>query len=237
MSVAIADYPRHWDEANLTSHLARPLIAAATGRDIPQPLAGDLAVSGDVLTAVIQAARTLPEPLSACVGGYGIDSFLLLTAASLGPVTSVQFDHPKQHASSFPHLPAIYHQAVPVLLQLTATWPGPPAAAARTASYRAGDRLVEAGRLHAMLTTLDSLARPPDGYADRPWPLPAADAWHAVRSGVPAADAARQLWPFYICRVRDWLTTGQHATTGQRAEALAAAHARLHAFLTSAGAP
>ncbi|MEU2026980.1 hypothetical protein ABZ565_33315 [Streptomyces sp. NPDC016469] len=30
-ALAIADYPRHWDEANLTNHVARPLIAATTG--------------------------------------------------------------------------------------------------------------------------------------------------------------------------------------------------------------
>lgn len=55
-ALAIADYPRHWDEANLTNHLARPLIAASTGHDVPQPLAGDLAVSREVLTDVVRAA-------------------------------------------------------------------------------------------------------------------------------------------------------------------------------------
>ncbi|MFJ9212930.1 hypothetical protein [Streptomyces sp. NPDC102264] len=38
---AIADYPGYWHEANLTSRVAHPLIAATTGRDIPQPVAGE----------------------------------------------------------------------------------------------------------------------------------------------------------------------------------------------------
>ncbi|MGC5411560.1 hypothetical protein ACPXCX_49035, partial [Streptomyces sp. DT225] len=105
-ALAIADYPRYWDEANLTNHVARPLIAAATGLDVPQPLAGDLAVSGRVLAVAQQAAAELPDELARCVAGYGIDAFLLLTAATTGPVTSVRVTGPKRHAGSFDHLPA-----------------------------------------------------------------------------------------------------------------------------------
>ncbi|MGW2082668.1 hypothetical protein ACWCOW_38175 [Streptomyces sp. NPDC001939] len=105
---AIADYPRHWDEANLTNHLARPLIAATTGHDVPQPLAGDLALSGQALDAVLRAVEALPAEVSACVDGYGVDAFLLLTAATVGPIASLRLGEPKQHAGSFPHLPAIY---------------------------------------------------------------------------------------------------------------------------------
>ena len=235
---AIADYPRHWDEANLTNHLARPLIAATTGHDVPQPLAGDLALSRDALDAVLRAVEALPAEVSACVDGYGIDAFLLLTAATVGPLASIRFDGPKQHAGSFPHLPAIYHQAVPVLLHLTATCAPPPVPpGSGPALYRAADRTVEPARLQAMLTTLDSFGPYLGGYDEHPWPLPAADAWHAVNSGTPAPDAARRLWPHYLRRVTDWLTSGQHGTTRQRAETLAAAHARLHtAVLTPAGA-
>ncbi|MFZ3475853.1 hypothetical protein ACODT3_41530 [Streptomyces sp. 4.24] len=236
--LAIADYPRHWDEANLTNHLARPLIAAATGHDVPQPLAGDLALTREALDAALRAADALEAGMAACVDGYGIDAFLLLRAATCGPLASVRLDEPKRHAGSFPHLPAIYREAVPVLLHLTAAWPPPPALSGRgPALYRADDRVLEPGRLQAMLTTLDGLAPPRPGYDENPWPLPAADAWHAVNSGTPASDAARQLWPHYLDRVRDWLTSGQHATTRQRAHRLAAAHARLHTALTPAGAP
>jgi hypothetical protein len=236
-ALAIADYPRHWDEANLTNHLARPLIAATTGLDVPQPLAGDLALSRTALNAVLRAAGTLPPALSACVNGYGIDAFLLLTAVGVGPVVSVRLDAPKRHAGSFPHLTAIYDQAVPVLLHFTATWTAPPAPANGAVAYRTGDRTVEPARLHAMLTTLHSLGPYPDGYDEHPWPLPLADAWRAVTSGTPAAHAARLLRPHYLRRVTDWLTAGQHATGRQRAETLAAAHARLHtAVLAHAGA-
>ncbi|MHC3393952.1 glycosyltransferase family protein [Streptomyces lavendulocolor] len=228
-AMAIADYPRHWDEANLTNHLARPLIAATTGHDVPQPLAGDLALSRAALDAALRAARALPAEVAACVDGYGIDAFLLLTAATVGPIASVRFDRPKQHAGSFPHLPAIYHQAVPVLLHLTATWAPPPAPPSdETALYRVADRTVEPARLSAMLATLDSFGPHPGGYDEHPWPGPAADAWHAVNFGTPAPDAARRLWPHYLRRVTDWLISGPRATTRQRAETLAAAHARLH---------
>jgi hypothetical protein len=235
-ALAIADYPRHWDEANLTNHLVRPLIAATTGHDVPQPIAGDLAISRRALTAVLRAASTLPAEVSECADGYGIDTLLLLAAAAAGPVASVRLDEPKVHAGSFPHLPTIYHQAVPVLLHLTATWVPPPLPqAGGTGAYRAADRAVEAARLQAMLATLDSLGSHPGPYDVYPWPLPAADAWHAVNSGTPAPAAARQLWPYYLRRVRDWLTGGQHASARQRAQRLAAAHARLHtAVLTPA---
>ncbi|MFJ6438796.1 hypothetical protein [Streptomyces sp. NPDC091416] len=238
-ALAIADYPRHWDEANLTNHLARPLIAAATGHDVPQPLAGDLAISREALAAAVRAAAALPAELAACTAGYGIDAFLLLTAAATGPVVSIRTDEPKRHAGSFGHLPAIFHQAVPVLLHLTAERSRPPVPPdGRPVLYRASDRALAPDRVQAMLTTLDDLAPPPDGYDDEPWPLPLADAWRAVNSGTPAPDAARQLWPHYLHRVRDWLTSGQYATTGQRAQMLAAAHDRLHTVLIpAAGAP
>ncbi|WP_280275130.1 hypothetical protein [Nocardia wallacei] len=235
-ALAIADYPRHWDEANLTNHLARPLIAATTGHDIPQPLAGDLAVSYRALTAAVHATAALPADLTAGAAGYGIDALLLLTAAATGPLASVRVEQPKQHAGSFPHLPAIYHHAVPVLLHLCATWPPAPAAPATApAHYRTADRELTAARLHTMTTTLDTVT--PRPVRDTPqWPEPLEQAWRTVCSGAPAAEAARQLWPHYLRRVRDWLTHGQHLSARQRADTLAAAHTRLHALIHT-GAP
>ncbi|GAQ54831.1 hypothetical protein [Streptomyces acidiscabies] len=232
-ALAIADYPRHWDEANLTNHLARPLIAATTGHDIPQPLAGDLALSRTTLTTVLRAAEKLPEELAACVNGYGIDAFLLLTAT--GPIASVRVDRPKEHAGSFPHLAAIYHQAVPVLLHLTTSRPpSPQADGGVPAAYRAADREITPDRLQAMLTTLrESLGPSPDRYHEHPWPLPVAEAWQAVNSGTSPASSARALWPYYIWRVHDWLADGQHATTEHRVRQLAAAHTLLHTALHS----
>ncbi|MFF0963759.1 hypothetical protein ACWDQO_04310 [Streptomyces sp. NPDC003703] len=236
-ALAIADYPRFWDEANLTSHLARPLIAATTGHDMPQPLAGDLALSGDALSVILQAADGLPTGLKACVNGYGIDAFLLLTAAGIGPIVSVRVDSPKAHAASFPHLPAVYRQAVPALLHLTAACTPPPLPL-ETASYRVADRPVPSDRLTAMLATLkDHLGPDSGGYDGQPWPVPVLTAWHAVRSGAPAPRAARRLWPHYLRRVHDWLANGHRAAPAQRGRDLAAAHARLHtAVLTHAGA-
>ncbi|MFI0188587.1 hypothetical protein ACH4PW_13645 [Streptomyces sp. NPDC017082] len=237
-ALAIADYPRHWDEANLTNHLARPLIAATTGHDVPQPLAGDLALTRGTLATALRAAEALPSALSVCVDGYGIDAFLLLVAVTVGPLASVRMDRPKQHAGSFLHLPAIYHQAVPVLLHLTAPRTPPPVPPGGDAIvYRVSSRTVEPARLKTMLTTLESLGQHSDGYDEHPWPRVVADAWCAVRSGIPPIEAARRLWPHYFRRVTDWLTSGQHATPRQRAGRLATAHARLHtAVLTAAGA-
>ncbi|MDI5969440.1 hypothetical protein POF50_008810 [Streptomyces sp. SL13] len=123
---AIADYPRYWGEANLTNHLARPLIDAAFGIDVPQPLAGDLALACGTVTVLPAARRALTAPEAAAVDGYGIDAFLLLAAARTGTVTPVAFDAPKQHGASFPHLATIYDQAVPVLLALASARPAPP---------------------------------------------------------------------------------------------------------------
>ncbi|MYS32572.1 hypothetical protein K388_07218 [Streptomyces sp. KhCrAH-43] len=236
-ALAIADYPRHWDEANLTNHVARPLIAATTGLDVPQPLAGDLAVSRRALAAAQTAAAELPDDLAQCVDGYGIDAFLLLTAATTGPVNSVRLKEPKAHAGSFDHLPAIFHQAVPVLLHLTATWPLPPAPARSGAAvYRATDRTLPPARVQAMVTALTDLGTGPAGYDGGPWPAHLADAWRAVTSGTAAIEAAGRLWPPYLRRVCDWLTTAQHASPQQRAQILTAVHDRLRTDLAT-GAP
>ncbi|MDT0489745.1 hypothetical protein RM717_04400 [Streptomyces griseus] len=235
---AIADYPRHWDEANLTNHLARPLIAATTGHDVPQPLAGDLALTRRALDTVTRTAAALPPDLAPCVDGYGIDAFLLLTAAGLGPLASVRTDEPKRHAASFPHLAVIFRQAVPVLLHLTARrTPTPAPTPDSLSAYRTDDRVLAPDRLTGMLTTLENLTPGRHRYDDeRPWPLPVVDAWRAVNSGTPPTEAAAGLWPHYLRRVHDWLTCAQHATAQHRAVQLAAAHVGLHTDLTSAGA-
>jgi hypothetical protein len=236
VALAIADYPRYWDEANLTNHIARPLIAATTGHDIPQPLAGDLAISRQALTATLRASTALPVDLVTGVAGYGIDALLLLTAATIGPVVSVRVDQPKQHAGSFPHLPDIYHQAVPVLLHLTASWGRLSTTPAREpAVYRTAHRDLPLARLRGMVAALATFTPAPDGHDQQPWPVLVAHAWFAVHSGTPATHAARQLWPNYVRRVRDWLTEGQYASAGQQsADTLAAAHSRLHTTIRTA---
>ncbi|RDG33976.1 hypothetical protein [Streptomyces corynorhini] len=222
---AIADYPRYWDEGNLTSHLARPLIAATTGHDVPQPLAGDLALCAGIINAVRTADAALPPRLATAVNGYGIDAFLLLTAAAVGPITTVPASCPKQHAASFPHLPQIYDEAVPILLALAANAPAPPAPRTRPPRYRPADRHLTPDQQAFMLTALDRLAPRSSRYDARPWPLPLVDAWHAVKTGVLPNDAARTLRPHYVHRVRLWLTATW--TTAERADILTDAHTRL----------
>ncbi|MFF1422052.1 hypothetical protein [Streptomyces sp. NPDC058280] len=228
---AIADYPRYWDEANLTSHLARPLIAAATGHDVPQPLAGDLALSARAIRAVRTAVNTMDARLHQAVNGYGIDAVLLLTAAPTGRLTSVTVQAPKTHAASFPHLPQIYDQAVPVLLALTADWPHRLVPGASAPPYRPAHRTLDPGRRAAMLATLHALAPADPRYDACPWPVAVADAWHSVRNGAAPHEAAHGLWPHYVHRVRTWLTAA--TPPNERAAQLAAAHTRLFGVLTA----
>ncbi|MGQ4453200.1 hypothetical protein [[Kitasatospora] papulosa] len=228
---AIADYPRYWDEANLTSHLARPLIAATTGHDIPQPLAGDLALSAGAIRAVRTAVNTMDTQLHPAVNGYGIDAFLLLTAAPTGRLTSVPVAAPKTHAASFPHLPQIYDQAVPVLLALTADWPHRLVRGANAPPYRPAHRTLDPDLRAAMLTTLNEFAPPDPRYDACPWPVAVADAWHSVRNGAAPHEAAHGLWPHYVHRVRTWLTA--ETPPNEKAAQLAAAHTRLSGALTA----
>ncbi|MGH3719437.1 MAG: hypothetical protein ACRDRI_11490 [Pseudonocardiaceae bacterium] len=229
-SMALADYQRYWDEANLTNHLARPLIAAATGYDVPQPLAGDLALSPVVLLALNQHYAALPNEITRRVDGYGIDAFLLHTAASTGPVQAVRLDATKRHAPSFPHLPAIFAQAVPVLLHPATTQ------APRTppiAGFRLTDRTLPHQQRQTMLRTLRRLRPAKNRYDRIPWAQAVAHAWHAVAGGVPAVTATEWLWPAYLDHVHTWLTMGASTTLAQRAGALKASANDLLALLTT----
>lgn len=216
--IALADYQRYWDEANLTNHLARPLIAAATGHDVPQPLAGDIALAPSVAAAVDAAHAALPGALAAIVDGYGIDAFLLQVAVATGmPVVTVHLAITKQHAPSFPHLPTIFAEAVPVLLHPAATLP------ARTVSigqFRLTDRPVPAVRLDTMLGTLRRLRPDHSRYDDLRWDQAVAASWRAVAEGIPALTAADWLWPAYLDHVHTWLTNGATTTVAQRATTL-----------------
>ncbi|MDT0445630.1 glycosyltransferase family protein [Streptomyces johnsoniae] len=228
---AIADYPRFWDEANFTSHMARPLIAATTGLDVPQPLAGDLALSALAIRAVRAAVNTMNAQLRLAVDGYGIDAFLLLTAAPTGRLTSVPVQTPKTHAASFPHLQQIYDQAVPVLLALTADWPHRLVPGASAPPYRLAHRTLEPHRRAAMLATLDAFAPLDPRYDACSWSVAVADAWHSVRNEAAPHEAAHGLWPHYVHRVRTWLTAA--TPPNERAAQLAAAHTRLFGVLTA----
>ncbi|MEU5547856.1 hypothetical protein AB0G85_37010 [Streptomyces sioyaensis] len=117
-ALAITD-PRHWDEANLTNHLARPMIAAATSHDAPQPLADDL-------VSRRPGYRGPSAELAACVDGYGSDTFLLLTAAAIGPAVSGSMG-PSSTPRTLPAPPGDLPPGRPRPAVLAATWtPRPP---------------------------------------------------------------------------------------------------------------
>jgi glucosylglycerate synthase len=219
-AIALADYPRYWDEANLTHWVARPLIAAATGHDVPQPLAGDIALAATVASAVPARYTALPAALAACVDGYGIDAFLLHTAACLGRPVSVRLASTKQHAPSFPHLPAIFAHAVPVLLHPATTTT---ATAPAVGEFRITERRMPDQQRDQMLARLQALRPAENRYDQNPWPRALATAWQAVARGIPPTTVTRWLWPAYLDRVRTWLANGRNSDLAARAATLRAA--------------
>lgn len=229
-AMAVADHPRYWTEANFTNHLARPLLDVALGLDCPQPLALDLAVSPGTLTVLPTVLRAAAGSPAASVTGYGIGAVLLLAAARTGTVTPVQIGNPWHAAPLEPlaRLHDIHHQTVPVLLALTTARRARPRKPGPAPVYRTATRPVGRDDLVGMVAVLNGLAPYEPGFEDYPWPLPLANAWHTVRTGSAGpAEAARVLWPHYVNRVRDWITT--RPGDGE----LAATHTRLAATLTT----
>jgi hypothetical protein len=219
VAIALADYERFWDEANLTNHLARPLIAAATGYDVPHPLAGDVALTTAAIHHAVDLHTRLAPELAASVDGYGIDTFLLQAATTTGAASAVPLAMTKLHAPSFPHLPAIFAAAVPVLL---APARGLIESAGRglIGNYRLTHRDLPEEHLDRMLTALREL-RPPTGrYNGMSWPHAVAAAWNAVADGTAPDTAAGWLWPAYLDHVQAWLTTDARTPLDQRADAL-----------------
>jgi glucosylglycerate synthase len=227
--MALADYPRYWDEANLTNHVARALIAVATGHDVPQPLAGDLALSITAIRAVPERYHALPAQLARCVEGYGIDAFLLHTAARAAePIVPVRLASPKHHAPSFPHLPVIFAEAVPVLLHPAVSGV---TRAPEIGAFRLTNRELPARQLRQMLDRLQAL-RPAEGrYDQTAWPHALAAAWRAVASGLAAVTATQWLWPAYLDHVSIWLA--DTSAMAARAQTLRAAATELLVTLTT----
>jgi hypothetical protein len=229
--MALADYPRYWDEANLTNHLARGLIALATGHDVPQPLAGDLALSAAAIRSVPERYHALPGQLARCVEGYGIDAFLLQAAARAEePIVPVRLARTKQHAPSFPHLPVIFAQAVPVLLHPAVSGL---AMAPEVGAFRLTDRELPARRLTRMLAQLRALRPAESRYDQTAWPHALAAAWRAVAGGVAAVTAAQWLWPAYLDHVSTWLAD----TSGMATRALTLRAAATELLLTLTTTP
>ena len=211
--VAIAAYRRHWHEGNLTNHLARPLIAATLGHDLPQPLAGDLALSPRAVSALrMHAAARSGAELEERIDGYGIDAFIVVSSILAGlTLRSVPLPGVKIHAPSFPHLRSIYHEAVPVLLATTARTPNPHRALLQLAYDLEPTPLpepVHAGMLHALHAS--RAAVPPHGSPPPTWSHAVARTWSAVRAGNDPIHASTRLWPHYLDQVSGYLTLGGH---------------------------
>ena len=86
-----------------------------------------------------------PVQLARCVEGYGIDAFLLQAAARAEePIVPVRLARTKHHAPSFPHLPVIFVQAVPVLLHPAVSGLAP---APKIGTFRLTDRELPARQL------------------------------------------------------------------------------------------
>ncbi|WP_181188202.1 hypothetical protein [Actinopolyspora mortivallis] len=123
------------------------------------------------------------------------------------PITTV-----KQHAPSFPHLPTIFHEAVPILLHPARTAHPTPVS---LSPPRLADRDVPDSELTRRDHRLAELAPQPRSTTPPPWPEAVATAWRAVTHGTPAEHAAADLWPHYLARVRGWLA---HASTTSPSE-------------------
>lgn len=224
--LAIADYRRRWYEANLTNHVARPLIAAATGLDLPQPLAGDFALSASAVRTLLRAHGALPASgMRDAVDGYGIDAFVVRAVAEGGgQVCSTRFDTAKSHAPSFPHLKPIFDDAVPILLAPAVTRPAhlPGRPAFRLEPYELPSRV-----LADMLDRLDAMrATAGAGQTGARWSEVLSTAWQRAR--LDTAEAASELWPHYLDRVRDYLRLAQNVGPHVAEHFLAAA---MDAFL------
>ncbi|MGH3624172.1 MAG: hypothetical protein ACRDQ5_20675 [Sciscionella sp.] len=221
---AVPAYRRHWFEANLTNHVVRPLLAATTGVDIDQPLAGDVALSVEAVAALEHRYGAQTDAmLRACIGGYGIDAFVTLAVAAMrGRIRSVVWKGTKHHASSFGHLPKIYREAVPVLLAVTA-WSDPIGAVPHT--YDLAPTALPEPSLIAMLQELRDLRSAclqlATGHPS--WPKALSTAWLRTRRGDAPILVAERLWPFYLDRVMDYLAIGHSQGVAAATDTLAAA--------------
>ncbi|MGH3937780.1 MAG: hypothetical protein ACRDTG_03970 [Pseudonocardiaceae bacterium] len=196
---------------------------------MPQPLAGDLALSEVAVSAIAWHYAALPAEIASLVDGYGIDAFLLHTAATSGPVRPVRLETTKRHAPSFLHLPAIFAQAVPVLLHpATTRAPHIPL----ITEFRLTDRTLP-DQQQTMLHTLRRLRPGTSRYDGTPWVQAVAHTWHAVADGVSAVTAAGWLWPAYLDHVHTWLASGASTTLAQREHALRASSTDLLALVST----
>lgn len=208
--LAIADYPRFWYEGNLSNHIIRPLLLATTGLNIPQPIAGDIALSRRAVRALLKWFNTASSlgPILNAINGYGIDIAILLKCLDIGKVTSVRLDRPKRHAVSFPHFRQIYQEEIPVLLAGLKSGSVPHKA--YDESYRLDGGQLNDNQYNSMLLALNqwkSEALEIDSM--NLWPKPLFKAWEAAQNGSDIETVTHTLWPAYVQRAIDYLVVGQ----------------------------
>ncbi|RKT86381.1 hypothetical protein SAMN05421805_10622 [Saccharopolyspora antimicrobica] len=221
-AIAVADHPHWWDQGRglLTDLLARPLTATALGRDVPTPLATDIALSPKAWRTVrAQWTRLSPE-LRSCAGGHGIAPLLLQAAATTGPVVAVRVPNPAGHPEPrLVDLPRIWRDVAPLLLNQAATRIPQ---TVELALPRLATRRVHAEEITARRERLADLARP---GTPTPWSTAVAGAWHTIATASPAnareaadvvIDAAERLWPEFVHQARHALQLGADSSSTQR---------------------
>jgi hypothetical protein len=202
---AIVNYRRHWFEGNLTNHIARLLVFANTGLDIPQPISGEIAISRRHAQTVLRLQLGLSEGLAKAVDGYGIDAFFLLSCTSTsGLVSTIDTHVPKKHAPSFPHLPRIFSDSVPVLC-LPALRKLPMSSAGWSGRFELHEP-EDTPDISKMILDLERL-----GARDIAESLPEklASVWHWCDTDQAALNAVDELWVDYLSWVRHYLQIGQ----------------------------
>ncbi len=117
-SLAFPQYQRYWYEGNLTNHLVRPLCAAMFGEDVPQPIAGEMAMRASLAMEVLRAYSALPDPVRNSADAYGIDALIACIGLLSGGVVSTSLGATKLHAPSFGHIRDVFLGEMPILFHM-----------------------------------------------------------------------------------------------------------------------
>jgi hypothetical protein len=118
-ALATPIYRRNRHEANITNHLAGPLVAALFGSYVQQPIGGEFALNAGLL----QRIRTWPVPTSARY--YGIDIWLTANALRERHRVANVYLGRKVHDPAFRNILHMPHQVLDALLDVAGHL-GPP---------------------------------------------------------------------------------------------------------------
>jgi hypothetical protein len=84
--LVVANYPRPWNDANMTNQIAVPVVLASTGVPIREPIGGDFACSRQFME------RALSEPWGDLALNFGVDLFLLGIGLDAGDVQETRLE-------------------------------------------------------------------------------------------------------------------------------------------------